>query len=104
MPTDQYLYGMTWTDATNGWVVGSGNSTNNLFFTHDGGTTWHGCTSGVPTSLLDIEFTSPQTGYACGSMGYLVKTTNGLSANPVWTDVLPARDFYTDHVRWTVNP
>ena len=104
MPTTLYLYSMCWPDATNGWVVGSGNNTNNMFFTHDGGATWRGCTSSVPTTLLTVKFTSPQVGYAGGGGGYLVKTTNGLSANPVWKEVLSAREFYTDHIRWTVDP
>ena len=96
---------MTWSDETNGWIAGSGDATNNMFFTHNGGSTWSAANSGLPATLLDVEFSDANNGYAVGQSVYIMKTTNGASATPVWTNVLPeARTFYIDNVRWSVNP
>ena len=38
---------------------------------------WVQQTSGVTTSLLDIDFINENTGWACGDGGVVVKTTNG---------------------------
>ncbi len=101
----QYLYGMTWPTENDGWIVGSGTVSNNMLFTHDGGATWSNCYSAASNQLLDVEFLNPNVGFACGSAGWLVKTTNGAAATPTWVDALPdARSFYTDRVRWTVGP
>ena len=40
-------------------------------------TQWVQQTSGVTTSLLDIDFINENTGWACGDGGVIVKTTNG---------------------------
>ncbi len=41
------------------------------------GAQWVQQTSGVTTSLLDIDFINENTGWACGDGGVVVKTTNG---------------------------
>ncbi|HPG00022.1 MAG TPA: beta-galactosidase [Kiritimatiellia bacterium] len=103
--SNQYLYTMTWSDETNGWIAGSGVSTNNMFFTHDGGSTWSTADSGLSATLLDVEFSDANHGYAVGQSVYIMKTTNGASATPVWTNTLPeARTFYIDNVRWSITP
>jgi len=40
-------------------------------------TQWIQQTSGVGTSLLDIDFINENTGWVCGDDGVVVKTTNG---------------------------
>jgi len=58
-----------------GYMVGWGQ----LIKTVDGGTTWNDITSPLIQngSLLSMDFTDDWTGYACGSNGTIIKTTNG---------------------------
>ncbi len=85
------------TDAGNNWIlvpVPFGNSLNSIHFpsassgwgcgadqiimTSDGGLNWSYQTSGVPSSLYrGIFFANTSTGYAVGTMGTIIKTTNG---------------------------
>ena len=100
-----YLYAMAWPDTTNGWVVGGGYSTGNVFYTHNGGATWTNGTSPMSYSWLGLEFINANTGFAVGQYGYIMKTTNGTAVTPTWVDALPdARTFYVDDIRWTVAP
>ena len=76
-----------------------------MFFTHDGGSTWSTADSGLSATLLDVEFSDANHGYAVGQSVYIMKTTNGASATPVWTNTLPeARTFYIDNARWSITP
>ncbi|HWA07089.1 MAG TPA: YCF48-related protein [Ignavibacteria bacterium] len=47
------------------------------FFHNSADAQWIQQTSGVGTSLLDIDFVNENTGWACGDNGVIVKTTNG---------------------------
>ncbi|OQA29929.1 MAG: Bacillopeptidase F precursor [Verrucomicrobia bacterium ADurb.Bin345] len=103
--TNQYLYAMTWASESNGWMVGSGVDTNNMYFTRDGGASWSNANSGLSATLLDVEFSDANHGFAVGQSAYIMATTNGAAATPTWTHALPnARTFYIDNTRWTVNP
>ena len=46
-------------------------------FHHTADAQWLQQTSGVGTSLLDIDFVDENTGWACGDNGVIVKSTNG---------------------------
>ncbi|GAA4365544.1 hypothetical protein GCM10023185_35870 [Hymenobacter saemangeumensis] len=89
-PTTGTIYKLLFTSATAGWAgTGSG-----LFRTSNGGQTWQY----VPTynvfgstgdAIYDLQFVTPQVGYAVGSSGSINKTTNGGST---WTPVQFRRD------------
>lgn len=60
--------------ASSGWGCGA----DQVIMTSDGGSTWTYQTSGVPSSLYrGIYFANTLTGYAVGTLGTIIKTTNG---------------------------
>jgi photosystem II stability/assembly factor-like uncharacterized protein len=74
------LRSIIFTDDNNGWVVGGQN--NELFITHtsNSGISWEPQTNinilNAPR-LNDVDFVNPEYGFAVGSFGVLIKTTDG---------------------------
>jgi photosystem II stability/assembly factor-like uncharacterized protein len=100
--TPTYLYNMNWPDESNGWVCSDSGF---IGVTHNGGLTWTNSNSGVSSTIQDVHFVNSSTGFAVGSGGTLLKCINGTAAQPTWSNAIPsAKEFFVDHVRWTVNP
>lgn len=70
------MYGASYIDATHAWT--SGTATVQAF----DGTNWINQTPGVTTSLDQILFVDTQNGWAVGSTGTIIHTTNG---GTTWT-------------------
>jgi|GEM_PF-4838831 len=68
------LYGMSFTDALHGTVVGRGGI---ILRTTDGGERWERSTSGVVDNLYDVCFTNPYIGTAVGDNATILRTTTG---------------------------
>ncbi len=63
------------TDANNGWIVGT---SGNIRHTADAGaSTWQAQFSGTAYELLSVDFINPMVGYVCGRQGIILSTTNG---------------------------
>ena len=62
-----------------GWVVGMNFIKGSVIHYYDDFTAYEEqvIPSGQIGALLDVKFVSAQTGYICGDMGYIIKTTNG---------------------------
>ena len=91
-------------NANTGWIVGgddySGRAT--LFKTTDGGSNWSRQTSGTYSELQSLQFISADTGFAAGSYGSVVQTTNG---GATWLDrskplVLTSLNFLDANTGW----
>ncbi len=66
------------TDANNGWVVGTNG---NIRHTTDAGaTTWQAQSSGTLYELLSVDFINQASGYICGRQGIILHTENGGSS------------------------
>jgi len=83
------IYDVVFTDANNGFAVGSGGT---FIKTTDGGASWNASYIGVDYSLFEIAFSSSNTGYIRGGhkdgggyFGKILKTTDG---GATWTEVL----------------
>lgn len=96
------IYDVVFTDANNGFAVGSGGT---FLKTSDGGVTWDAFYIGVNYSLYEIAFSSNNVGYMRGGnkdgggyFGKILKTTDG---GVTWTEVLsdPSTFFETMSVR-----
>ncbi len=77
------IYGQYWIDADTGYIATQGPT--GMWKTTDGGSTFTQLNLGigVATSIwYSVKFLDSQTGYVCGSAGFLAKTTNG---GAVWT-------------------
>ncbi len=68
------LYGLSFTDANNGWLAGTGGGVRH---TTNGGATWAAQTSGTTQNLRGIFFINSLTGWAVGNGGAVTHTTNG---------------------------
>jgi len=79
------LQSVHFTDNNTGWAVGPGGT---ILKTTNGGTNWNSQASGMGTNwnsqtsgttdwLLSVHFTDNNTGWAVGSGGTILKTTNG---------------------------
>ena len=80
-PTHEHLYGLTFLNDYNGWIVGEGGT---ILRTQDAGENWSKIYSGVTQTLNDVHFTTSNTGWIAGDGGKLLKsTTGGVS----WTNV-----------------
>ena len=64
---------VVFTDANNGWVVGSGI----ILYTNDGGLIWTTQLSDFPSPFICVDFTDPLTGWVVGGNGTILHTTNG---------------------------
>lgn len=60
-----------------GFIVGQFNEKGIILKSTDGGEIWYNIPQKIKLRLDDIEFVSPQVGYASGYLGYMVKTTDG---------------------------
>lgn len=77
------FYSLYFTSNTVGCVGGNQNGI--IFRTTDSGSNFTSVPTGTNIWFLDIYFINPQTGFACGQNGYIVKTLNGgLSWNVVY--------------------
>ncbi len=71
-----YLFGVSFTDANNGWAVGDGGT---ILRTTNGGATWTQQTSGTGWGLNSVSFTDANNGCAVGGGygGTILRTING---------------------------
>lgn len=71
----QGLNSIDFVSASNGWMVGD-----DIFNTIDGGLNWNLQTNPSGNNLYDVFFSSNTVGYAVGTRGTILKTSNGGSA------------------------
>jgi photosystem II stability/assembly factor-like uncharacterized protein len=86
--TDGDLSGITFIDATHGWLPEGGST----YATTDGGTTWTAADSGL-TSVSSVSFANDLDGYAVGAVGGLATTTDGGVTWQVRSSITPAGGF-----------
>jgi photosystem II stability/assembly factor-like uncharacterized protein len=67
---------ITFSDSSHGWVVGSGIA-DTILYTTNCGKTWEPQTISPETHLYDVCFIDTNTGWAVGSAGSIIKTTDG---------------------------
>lgn len=77
--TSEHLYGVHFTSATTGYVVGNNGT---ILKTTNGGLNWTVQTSFTSQKLNSVYFTDANTGYAVGAAGVIFKTTD---AGVNWT-------------------
>jgi photosystem II stability/assembly factor-like uncharacterized protein len=85
------------TDHSNGWVVGSGDTYGlypSVYRTSDGGNTWaEGSPQTLPRALYSaVDFTDPLHGWMATASRVVYRTTNG---GDTWTPATIASDFLT---------
>ncbi|HVP58616.1 MAG TPA: M20/M25/M40 family metallo-hydrolase, partial [bacterium] len=69
------FYGTCFTDAENGWAVGS---TQKIMRTRDGGASWARQPISASNAILDgVAFVDTLTGWICDTYGQIYKTTDG---------------------------
>jgi photosystem II stability/assembly factor-like uncharacterized protein len=73
-PTTQGLYGIHFTDTSNGWVVGDAGV---ILKTVNAGNNYTTQTSGTSRHLSSVYFANTTTGLAVGDSGTVLRTTNG---------------------------
>jgi photosystem II stability/assembly factor-like uncharacterized protein len=97
--TTERLWGVSFTDANTGTVVGWNGT---ILHTTDGGTTWTPQSSGTTNRLYGVYFTDANTGTVVGSFGEILRTTNG---GTTWTPQVSGKTailygvFFTDATR-----
>lgn len=69
-----YLSSVFFTDANNGWAVGSRVT---ILHTENGGNDWYPQTSQVFSAFTDVFFTDDDTGWAVGDLNVIIHTTDG---------------------------
>ena len=74
LPTGNDLFGVSFTDASNGTVTGFNGT---ILRTTNGGVDWIPQTSGVTVFLRNVSFTDANTGTAVGLNGTILRTTDG---------------------------
>lgn len=74
LTSERTYYGLYFTDASTGWVVGT---TGLIFKTTNGADLWVEQTSGTAVQLNDVFFINSTTGWVVGAGGTILKTTNG---------------------------
>ncbi len=77
-PSDNY-YGTFFTTVSTGYVVGSKSGTSSpiIIKTTNGGSNWTEQPTGQAQYLEDVKFVDDNTGWVCGRVGLLMKTTTG---------------------------
>jgi photosystem II stability/assembly factor-like uncharacterized protein len=74
VPFGNSLYSVHFPSSLSGWGCG----VDQIIFTSNGGLNWSYQTAGVPSSnFRSIFFANTTTGYAVGTLGTIIKTTNG---------------------------
>ncbi len=86
---ETWLHDVEFTDRKTGFIVGQFDIKGVILKTTDGGENWFHVPQKIKTRLDDVEFVSPQTGYASGYEGYMVKTTDG---GNTWVEVKTPTD------------
>jgi photosystem II stability/assembly factor-like uncharacterized protein len=86
--TDWDLSGITFIDATHGWLPEGGS----IYATTDGGTTWTAADSGLP-SVTAVSFANDLDGYAVGPEGGLATTIDAGVTWQVRSATTPAGGF-----------
>jgi photosystem II stability/assembly factor-like uncharacterized protein/putative cell wall-binding protein len=82
-PQGNWLWDVTFADASHGWAVGDGGS---VLHTTDGGATWSPQNSGTTTRLLAVAFADTSRGWAVG-VGTILHTSNG---GVTWSPQMPS--------------
>lgn len=77
-------YDMVFTSPDTGYIVGANGGSGYVRRTFNGGLTWASTTMSEP--LYAVDFTSNTKGWACGYLGVIFRTTNGLT----WTQQVEA--------------
>jgi photosystem II stability/assembly factor-like uncharacterized protein len=115
----QYLFGMSFPDTADGWVVGATATTGSgvIFHTSDGGASWSNQTSALAGELVGVDFNDDNNGWAIsddiydsgsgGAVTGLERTTDG---GATWTPIyltgnpdLQAVDFITSAMGWVAG-
>jgi photosystem II stability/assembly factor-like uncharacterized protein len=86
---ETWLHDVEFTDRETGFIVGQFDIKGIILKTNDGGKSWFHIPQKIKTRLDDVEFVSPNTGYASGYQGYMVKTTDG---GNTWNEVKTPTD------------
>ena len=73
-PINTVLSAITFTNSSNGYVVGENGS---YLRSTDGGKSWTVLNLGTTLTLSAIKFVSPSIGFIAGGQGLIMKTTNG---------------------------
>jgi photosystem II stability/assembly factor-like uncharacterized protein len=80
-PDDVYLSGLSFSDATHGWVCGpQGNEDffgSRCYATADGGATWNEVTPDAEAIVFDCDFVAGGTGWVVGEAGRIFHTADG---------------------------
>ena len=78
-PSSDNYFGVHFTSAMTGYVVGSreGTSFPRVLKTINGGSSWTEQSTGEARYLEDVTFVNDNTGWICGRVGLLMKTTTG---------------------------
>ena len=71
--TTNPLYGVSFTDANTGTIVGAAV----ILRTTDGGDTWVSQSSGTTATFFGVSFTDANTGTIVGDWGTILRTTTG---------------------------
>ena len=74
LTSERTYYGIFFTDASTGWVVGNPGL---IFKTVNGADLWTAQTSGTANQLNDVFFIDSNTGWVAGNGGAILKTVNG---------------------------
>jgi len=82
--TTLFLYGVSFTDENNGWIVGGTDiswgpqpDSSIILHTSNGGVNWTRQASGTSETLLDVSFADVNNGTAVGENGIIIHTTDG---------------------------
>jgi hypothetical protein len=72
--TSKDLYGVHFTDSSNGIIVGAGGT---ILLTATGGREWANIASGTEANLIAVRYITRDTLYACGAQGTILKSITG---------------------------
>ncbi len=96
------IEGIFFIDELTGWIT----CIDSIYKTTDGGNSWLGVYQ-AEYWMSDIEFTSENNGYAIGSTGYLIQTSNGgidwYRVNDITQNDLYSLKFINDTEGWIVG-
>jgi photosystem II stability/assembly factor-like uncharacterized protein len=102
--SSSWLYSVCFTDAMNGWAIGSNGT---ILRTLDGGESWVSQHSGSTNYLSSVYFYDTSTGWVVGSEGIILKTVDGgthwiskVSGTTEWLKSVYSRDEMTG---WAVG-